>query len=185
MSLTFVCLRTLLQMPPPTAKSKHGRPPELRISPFELRWLAQEGTQTCPKTLSIYMCGILTSLIVGFFLPLIWGRVFISPSSSFLWLFHIGSRVLAREASTAATLLGTNWRGDVRASLLSTEVACLMSNVSYQRNGFTAFDILLLELIRWLIIINTIFFCCCLHLIDPPLLYTLVSFKLSLVFWLL
>ena len=48
-----------------------------------------------------------------------------------------------------------------------------------------AFDILLLELIRWLIIINTIFFCCCLHLTEHLLLYAHVSFKLRVVFWLL
>ena len=60
-------------------------------------------------------------------------------------------------------------------------MTCLMLSFSYQRNGFIAFDILLLELIRWLIIINTIFFCCCLHLIEHLLLYALVSFKQSCV----
>lgn len=80
---------------------------------------------------------------------------------------------------------GCTCQKDIRASLLSTKVTCLMLSFSYQRNGFIAFDILLLELIRWLIIINTIFFCCCLHLIEHLLLYALVSFKLSAVFWLL
>lgn len=61
----------------------------------------------------------------------------------------------------------------------------LMSSFGYQRNGFIAFDILLLELIRWLIIINTIFFSCCLHLTECLVLYALVSFKLSVVFGLL
>lgn len=93
-----------------------------------------------------------------------------SPSASLLGLSHVCSRVLAWETGAAAALLGTNWWGDAGASLLSTEVACLMPSASYQRNGFTAFDTLLLELIRWLIIINTIFLFCCLHLIDPPLL---------------
>lgn len=59
-----------------------------------------------------------------------------------------------------------------------------MLSFSYQRNGFIAFDILLLELIRWLIIINTIFFCCGLHLTEHLLLYAHVSFKLRAVFWL-
>lgn len=82
-------------------------------------------------------------------------------------------------------IAGRGCQGDVRAALLGAEGACLMSSFGYQRNGFIAFDILLLELIRWLIIINTIFFCSCLHLIEHLLLYALVSFQLSIVFWFL
>lgn len=65
---------------------------------------------------------------------------------------------------TRQPVAGCKCREDVRAALLSTEVTCLMSSFGYQRNGFIAFDILLLELIRWLIIINTIYFSWCLHL---------------------
>lgn len=89
------------------------------------------------------------------------------------------------ENKQGGRVAGCTCQKDVRASLLSTKVTCLMLSFSYQRNGFIAFDILLLELIRWLIIINTVFFCCCLHLIEHLLLYALVSFKLSAVFWLL
>lgn len=60
-----------------------------------------------------------------------------------------------------------------------------MLSLGNQRHACIAFDILLLELIRCLIIINTVFFCGCLLLIPTLLLYTLVSFKLSIVFWLL
>lgn len=81
--------------------------------------------------------------------------------------------------------LQANVRERVRAPFHTAQVTCLMLSLGNQRHACIAFDILLLELIRCLIIINTVFFRCCLLLILPLLLYTLVSFKPSIVFWLL
>lgn len=52
-------------------------------------------------------------------------------------------------------------RGGARASLLRAEA-------SLPKAGFTAPDIWLLELIRWLITINTAFFCRCLRAWASP-----------------
>lgn len=81
--------------------------------------------------------------------------------------------------------LQANVRECVKALRHTVQVTCLMLSFGNQRHACIAFDILLLELIRCLIIINTVFFCCCLLLILTLLLYTLVSFKLSIVFGLL
>lgn len=98
-------------------------------------------------------------------------------------LFYIHCQELTWKAS--GTAFQANVRERVRASLHTAQVTCLMLSFGNQRHACIAFDILLLELIRCLIIINTVFFRCCLLLILPLLLYTLVSFKLSIVFWLL
>lgn len=94
-------------------------------------------------------------------------------------------KLVTWKTNRTAILPGAKVRKRQGLPFPSTEATRLMLSFSYQRNGFIAFDILLLELIRWLIIINTIFFCCCLHLTEHLLLYAHVSFKLRVVFWLL
>lgn len=104
-----------------------------------------------------------------------------SPSPPFTFLYTFPRAYLESQWNS----LQANVRERVRAPLHTAQVTCLMLSLGNQRHACIAFDILLLELIRCLIIINTVFFRCCLLLILPLLLYTLVSFKPSIVFWLL
>lgn len=104
-----------------------------------------------------------------------------SPSPPLTFLYTFPRAYLESQWNS----LQANVRERVRAPLHTAQVTCLMLSLGNQRHACIAFDILLLELIRCLIIINTVFFRCCLLLILPLLLYTLVSFKPSIVFWLL
>lgn len=168
----------------------------MRLSPFKLSGWPQEGLSTHPGTLSIStrICGTSTILMWRFIaanLGCVRARVCRRAPVCLFLEFHPSAACPPTFPGTVcgtpmnSPVAGYRRQGPVRASFLSAQVTCLMSSSSYQRNGFIAFDIPLLELIRWLIIINTIFFCCCLHLIEHLLLYALVSFKRSIVFWLL
>lgn len=187
--LHFGLSENTLQLAPSLAKwKKQQRPPgcltggrSLGISPSELSQWPQEGLLilTCVGSIEAVFISESTAAASVGACACACTEVYL-----FLLLFHLESSTFPGKPA-GQPIAGCECREDVRDALLSTEVTCLMSSFGYQRNGFIAFDILLLELIRWLIIINTIYFSCCLHLIEHLLLYALVSFKLRVVFGLL